>query len=167
MKIDRAFQLGCSDLFRSARTFFRKVTKDVRGAAAIEFGLMIPLLALIVVSVTDIGLGVYRKMQVENAAQAGAQYAMVHGFDQTAISNAVTNATNSTSISAAPNPSQFCGCPSTTGVGTASCGSTCSTGSVAGSYATVSAQATYSTLLNYQLVPSSYTFTAQSTARLQ
>ena len=47
---------------------------------------MIPLFGLMLVSVADIGLSVYRKMQVEAAAQTGAQYAMVRGFDSSSIS---------------------------------------------------------------------------------
>jgi Flp pilus assembly protein TadG len=140
---------------------------DTRGAAAIEFGIMIPLLSLMLVSVTDIGLAVYRKMQVEEAAQAGAQYAIARGFDASGISNAVTSATNSTAITASPGAVQFCGCPSSTGVSTVSCGTVCTGGAQAGTYATVSAQATYYTLINYQIVAATYTYNAQATARLQ
>ncbi|UPK40358.1 hypothetical protein IVB18_18615 [Bradyrhizobium sp. 186] len=128
---------------------------------------MIPLLSLMVVSVSDIGLAVYRKMQVEDAAQAGAQYAIVHGFDMSGISSAVTSATNSTAITASPSPVQFCGCPTSTGVSSVSCGTVCTGGAQAGTYATVSAQATYYTLINYQIVGATYTYNAQSTARLQ
>ncbi|ANW05758.1 TadE/TadG family type IV pilus assembly protein [Bradyrhizobium icense] len=128
---------------------------------------MIPLFALMVVSVTDIGLAVYRKMQVENAAQAGAQYAIVRGFNKSAISSAVIAATNSSAVSASPEPVQYCGCPTSTGVSTVSCGTVCPGGAVAGTYAKVSAQATYYTLINYQLVANSYSFNAESTARLQ
>jgi len=128
---------------------------------------MIPLLSLMVVSVTDIGIAVYRKMQVEDAAQAGAQYAIANGFDATAISNAVTSATNSTAVAATPAPVQFCGCPTSAGVSTVGCGTLCPSGTQAGTYTTVSAQATYDTLINYQIVAPTYTYTAQSTARLQ
>ena len=156
--------------FRQVRWWAHRfwcAVRDTSGAAAIEFGIMIPLLSLMVVSVTDIGLAVYRKMQVENAAQAGAQYAIARGFDTTGISNAVTGATNSSVISASPAPIQFCGCPTSTGLSAMSCGAVCSSGAVAGTYATVSAQATYQTLFNYQIVANSYTFNAQSTTRLQ
>ncbi|WP_229194777.1 TadE/TadG family type IV pilus assembly protein [Bradyrhizobium acaciae] len=145
----------------------RAAGRDRRGVAAIEFGIMIPLLSLMVVSVTDIGLALFRKMQVENAAQAGAQYAIVRGFDTTGVSNAVTAATNSTAITASPNPIQFCGCPTSAGVSTVSCGAVCPSGAQAGTYAMVSAQGTYYTLINYQIVATSYTYNAQSTARLQ
>jgi Flp pilus assembly protein TadG len=149
------------------REFVRAAVHDTSGAAAIEFGIVIPLLALMVVSVADIGIAVYRKMQVEDAAQAGAQYAIARGYDTNGISNAVTSATNSTAVTASPPPVQFCGCPTNTGVSTVSCGSFCTGGALAGTYATVSAQATYDTLINYQIVPTSYTYNAQSTARLQ
>jgi len=145
----------------------RAAGHDRRGVAAIEFGIMIPLLSLMVVSVTDIGLALFRKMQVENAAQAGAQYAIVRGFDTTGVSNAVMAATNSTAITASPNPIQFCGCPTSAGVSTVSCGAVCPSGAQAGTYAMVSAQGTYYTLINYQIVATSYTYNAQSTARLQ
>lgn len=145
----------------------RAAMRDTRGVAAIEFGIMIPLFSLLVISVTDIGLAVYRKMQVEDAAQAGAQYAIAHSFDTTAISNAVINATNSAAVSASPSPVQFCGCPTSTGLITTTCGGLCTSGAVAGTYAKVSAQATYATLFNYQVVPTSYTFNAQAIARLK
>jgi Flp pilus assembly protein TadG len=153
--------------FGTPRHLFRNVLRDTGGAAAIEFGLMIPIFSLMVVSVTDIGLAVYRKMQVENAAQAGAQYAIVRGFSQTGISNAVTSATNSPAVTASPEPVQFCGCPTSTGVSTVSCGTVCPGGAMAGTYAKVSAQGTYYTLINYQVVANSYSLSAQSTARLQ
>jgi Flp pilus assembly protein TadG len=141
--------------------------RETGGAAAVEFGIMIPLLSLMVISVTDVGLAVYRKMQVEGAAQAGAQYAIVRGFDANGITNAVTSATNSSAISASPSPVQFCGCPTSGGVSSVTCGTVCTGGAQAGTYATVSAQATYYTMINYQIVGPSYTVSAQSTARLQ
>lgn len=153
--------------FGTIRRLVPSIIRDTGGAAAIEFGFMIPLFSLMVVSVTDIGLAVYRKMQVENAAQAGAQYAIARGFSQAGISNAVTGATNSSAVSASPEPGQFCGCPANIGVSTVSCGTVCAGGAVAGTYAKVSAQATYHTLINYQIVGNIYVVSAQSTVRLQ
>jgi Flp pilus assembly protein TadG len=141
--------------------------RDKRGVAAVEFGLMIPLLSLMAVSVTDIGLALYRKMQVEEAAQAGAQYAIARGFDASGISSAVTNATSSTDITASPAPVQFCGCPTSAGVSAVTCGTACTGGAQAGTYTTVSARATYYTIINYQIVAATYTYSAQATARLQ
>ncbi|MBR0801887.1 pilus assembly protein [Bradyrhizobium jicamae] len=145
----------------------RRFGKDTRGVAAIEFGIMVPLLSLLVVSVTDIGLAVYRKMQVEGSSQAGVEYAIAHGYDSNAISTAVVAATNSNAISASPAPTKFCGCATASGVSTISCGTTCPGGKSAGTYTVVSAQGSYSTIINYQIVPNSYVINTQSTARLQ
>lgn len=145
----------------------RAAVSDKRGVAAAEFGILIPVLSLMVVSVTDIGLALYRKMQVENAAQAGAQYAIARGFDASGISNAVRSATSATDITASPPPVQFCGCPTSAGVSTVTCGTVCTGGAQAGTYTTVSARATYYTIIDYQIVAATYTYSAQSTARLQ
>jgi Flp pilus assembly protein TadG len=147
--------------------FFVRAAGDTSGAAAIEFGIVVPLLALMVTAVIDLGFGIYYKMQVEDAAQVGAQWAMKNGFDATMISNAVTSATNASAISASPTPFQFCGCATGSSVSTATCGATCPGGAQAGTYATVSAQRTYYTILSYPIFPSSYNFTVQATARLQ
>lgn len=141
--------------------------RDRKGAAAVEFALIAPLLAMMIILTVDLGMGIFSKMQVEDAAQAGAQYAIIHGFDSSAISSVVTNATSNSGISSSPAPVQFCGCPSAAGITAASCSGVCSTGNAPGTYVTVSAQGTYSTLVNYSIVPSSYTFNAQSTARLK
>ena len=147
--------------------FFARAAGSTSGAAAIEFGIVVPLLALMVTCVIDLGFGIYYKMQVEDAAQIGAQWAMKNPFDATMISNAVTSATNASAITASPAPFQFCGCATGSSVSTATCGATCPGGAQAGTYATVSAQRTYNTILSYPILPSSYNFTAQATLRLQ
>src|SRR5262249_10207930 len=137
------------------------------GLAAVEFALIVPLLATAIICTVDLGLGVYRKMQVQNAAQAGAEYALTHGFLASTVTTATTSATSYSGIQATPAPAQFCGCPSGTGVTSTACGTNCAGGAQAGTYVTVSAQAVYNTLLPYPLLPSSYTLTAQSTVRTQ
>jgi Flp pilus assembly protein TadG len=137
------------------------------GALAVEFALIAPILLLIMVASVDLGMGLYTRMQVQNAAQAGVEYAIAHGFAATAISSAVTSATSLSGIEAAPAPSEFCGCPTASGVTTATCGSTCSGGIGAGTYVTVTAQATYTTVVPFPLFPDSYSFTEASTVRIQ
>lgn len=131
-----------------------------------EFGLIAPMLAAILLPVIDIGIGFYQRMQVQDAAQAGAQYAMTHGWNSTAIQNAVTSATT-LSIGASPAPVRSCGCPGTASVVSAACGSACTDGHPAGTYVTVSAQALYTTLVPYPGLGNSVTLSAQSTARIQ
>jgi Flp pilus assembly protein TadG len=136
------------------------------GGAAVEFSVAAPVLAIIFVPLIDIGMAVYQQMQVQDAAQAGAQYAMVHGWNSGAIQTAVTSATP-LSVSAAPAPSKTCGCPDSSSVSPAACGSTCADGRNAGTYVTVGAQATYTPLLPYPTMGNSVTLSAQATARIQ
>jgi Flp pilus assembly protein TadG len=137
------------------------------GASAVEFGLIAGLLCFLLVGLIDFGMGYWEKIQVGNAARAGVQYAIAKGWDQTGISTAVTSATGLSSISASPAPTQACGCPSaSSGIAAASCGSNCTGGGTAGTYVTVSASATYSTLLSYPGIASSFALTAINTVRI-
>ena len=161
-----AKRYSCRVLTRGLRRLFIRTARDTSGVAAIEFGVVVPILTLMAIAIADIGMGVYRKMQVEDAAQAGTEWAIRNGFDSNAISNAVTSATNAPVI-ASPAPQQFCGCATGSSVSSVACGTPCPDGVLAGTYATVSAQLTYNTTLSYGIVPSTYTFNAQSTVRLQ
>jgi Flp pilus assembly protein TadG len=138
-----------------------------RATAVIEFSFIAPVVVLMMVCAVDLGLGTYRNMQVQMAAQAGAQYAMVHGFNPGAVASAVTGATTYTDVTVTPAPSQFCGCTSAAGVAVNACNASCPEGGAPGTYVIVSAQATYTPLLPYPLLPAAFNLTAQSTVRTQ
>ena len=152
---------------KSLRRLLSGTDDGTRGVAAIEFAIIAPVFVLMLVCTVDMGMGFYRKMQVQNAAQAGAQYAAVSGFLASSISSAVVNATPFAGITASPAPSQFCGCASNSGVTNVACGSACPGGSSPGTYVTVSAQGTYTTLFAYPGIAGSFTFLAQPTVRIQ
>jgi Flp pilus assembly protein TadG len=152
---------------RALCRFISNGEDGIRGVAAIELAIIAPILLLFLICTLDLGIGIYRNMQVQNAAQAGAQYAIAHGFQASSISSAVANATSFSGISANPAPNQFCGCAASTGITNTACGSKCSGGSLAATYVTVSAQGTYNTLFQYPIIPNSYTFMAQPTVRIQ
>jgi Flp pilus assembly protein TadG len=144
-----------------------------RGAAIVEFALILPFLILLMVGLFDLGFGAYQSMQVHAAAEAGAQYAAIKypggSWTQaqiTAIAAAVTGATGTSGIAATPAPSQVCGCPDG-GIFTLkpSCG-TCPSGSSPGVYASVSAQVTYSPVLPYPGLPDPLTLTGQAYRRI-
>lgn len=156
-----------ASLRRQILRFAGRAEDGIRGAVSVEFVIIAPALALMLVCTLDLGMGIYRKMQVQNAAQAGAAYAVLHGFTESSIENAVTSATSFAGVSASPVPSEFCGCASSSGVSAATCASTCSSGFSPGTYVTVSAQGTYTTLVPYPVVPNSYALSAQSTVRIK
>jgi len=167
--LSRAGAIGC--LIASASSpllrLFACVRRRKDGAAAVEFAVALPLLAGILLPMLDIGMATYQEMQVIDAAQAGADYALEHGWNSTAIQSAVTNATNLAGVSASPSPSNFCGCPSGSAVASATCGSTCASGLVAGSYVTVGAQVTFTPLVPYSGFGSSVVLHGTSTVRIQ
>jgi Flp pilus assembly protein TadG len=138
-----------------------------RGNAAIEFAIATPILIGLLVPVADLGMAFSQQLQVQQAAQSGAQYALLHGYNSTAISNAVTAGTTLSSVTAAPAPTQSCGCPSGTAITAATCASTCSNGETAGTYVFVNAQSPYTPALPYSVLGSSLTLTAQSAVRVQ
>lgn len=139
----------------------------IDGLAAIEFAFLAPILLMLTVCTVDLGIAYYDAMQVENAAQAGSEYAAVHGYKIASISQAITSTSNLSGLAASPAPTEFCGCPSGSGLTTATCGSTCSDSSLAGTYVTVSATATYTTLIHYPMLPASFTFVNSAVARIQ
>jgi Flp pilus assembly protein TadG len=158
---------------RLLRRFIGGAQDGTGGSLAVEFALILPTLILMMIGTADFGMGFYRKMQVQDAAQAGAQWATANSsFDSTKISTAVTSATSFSGIAASPAPHQDCGCAASTGVtfngDTAPfCSSRCPDTTVAGTYVTASATATYTTMLSYPGIPARFTFPAQTTVRIQ
>lgn len=150
------------------RRFLFDRDRGVSGVAAIELALVAPILVLMLVASFDLGLGLYRDMQVQTAAQAGAQYAIEHGYtSSSAIANAVTSATSYSGVSASPAPSRFCGCVSNGAISNVTCTSVCADGTSPGTYVRASSKATYTTILPYPTIPNSFTLTSQSTVRIQ
>jgi Flp pilus assembly protein TadG len=150
-----------------AIALLRKFFRASSGVAAIEFAFVSILLVTLLLVVTDFGLAANRKMQVQSAAQAGAQYAMARGYKPGSIESAVKNSTSYAGIDANPAPVQFCGCPLGTGVQAATCGAPCAGGSTAGTYVTVSATGNYQPILPNYFMPDNLTFNSASTARIK
>jgi pilus assembly protein CpaE len=144
----------------------RDAAGDSAGAAAIEFAIIAPVLALFILGLIDLGLGFAAQMSVSQAAQSGSYYALLKGYDTANIASAIQNASNATNISGSS--SQSCGCPTSSGgVASAACGSSCPNGQTAGTYVTVSAQYQYSTILPYPSLTSPMTLSAVSMVRIK
>jgi Flp pilus assembly protein TadG len=161
-------------LAKRLAAFFGRERLAVAGVAAIELAMVSPLLATGVLGAGELGISILRETQVQFAAQAGITYVTANGFNSTKMSTAITNATNYTSITATPAPSQFCGCASATGVTvvstcttTCTCTSTCSSGFTAGTYVTSSAKALFSPIIPNPWQASTVTLAYQATVRIQ
>ena len=136
------------------------------GAAALELGLMAPFLILLVVGAVDLGSAVYKGMEAQNAAEAGAVFASKYGLNVAGISAAVANATGSAGITATPTPAQFCGCPTTTGIASTACTSACGDGSAPGQYVRINARITHQTMFSSTGLTLPATITGEAVVRL-
>jgi Flp pilus assembly protein TadG len=168
---------------------FKSMLGDRCGAAVIEFALVSTVMIAILLPLIDVGMGFWYKDQVITAAEAGAHYAFVYGWDgstSSLITTRVTAATGLSSISATPAPTRKCGCwTGTTGnpysvtlytlspANTGPCSSSAapnqcpSPNSAAPKYyITSSATVTYTPILNYGGFGNSITLTASSTTLL-
>ncbi len=138
-----------------------------QGVSAIEFAVVGGTLSLLLLGILDFGRAYWEKVQVGDAAQAGADYAQRNGYSSTAIQSAVTNATALSGVQASPAPSQFCGCPNaSSGVTSSSCTATCSDGTTAGTYVTVNANVSYSTIFAWPGLTNPMTLASSVTVRI-
>ncbi len=141
--------------------------KRTRGAAAIEFALTMPIVALLFAGLFDLGYLAYETMEVQAAAEAGAQYAGQNTWNATAIAAAVTGATGMIGITASPAPAQFCACPTGAALTPATCGTTCSGGGTTSTYGQISTQKQHWTVLPYPTVPRPFIITGRAIRRLK
>jgi Flp pilus assembly protein TadG len=124
--------------------------KDKKGNAAAEFGLLFPILLVAILGVVDLGWDAVEAQSASAAAQAGADYAIVNGFDVAGITSAVTSSSSLGGITASPAPTNTkTGCASGTGIG--SCA-----GQPAGTYVVVSAKASFAPILSWVGTPPSF-----------
>jgi hypothetical protein len=171
---------------RTCLTRVSALARDRRGMSAVEFGLAAPVLLAVLTPVIDLGLAFSQKIQVQQAAAAGAQYVSLNYWTdtswQTNTISAVTSATTlpvcggqsgCTPTTAAP-IKNTCGCPNSTHTdiidarSSGVCPSACpSDGEKPGTYITVAAQLIYTSVMPYSILGSSVTLSAQSLVRVQ
>jgi Flp pilus assembly protein TadG len=145
--------------------FCRHIWSDRQGAAAAEAALVMPLLLLVMAGLIDGSRVIVRAMQVDAAAQAGAEYARKNGWNRAAIQSAVAEAT-SLAVTASPAPQLIRACATASGVQSTNA-PTCPGGGPPGDFVVVTAQATYSALMPWPGVPVASTLQGRAMVRLQ
>jgi Flp pilus assembly protein TadG len=131
----------------------------------------------------DFGLTFYNKIEMQNAAQAGAQWAIANRiYNSSLIQVAAQNATNLPTSQITVSSSEFCGCSINSSgnavvalLSSSACtvapNSTCNSTGVAGNYVTVTATPTntYNSLVPpiYGLMSSTPNISATTTVRIQ
>lgn len=152
------------------RSMSRGLARHEEGSALIELALILPLLLVLFMGAVDLGRAFYYSNTVVRAAEAGALYGSENPTDPTGMIDASDEAMG-TAFSNAPdmsgvNSTAGYGCECNSGSGqSAGCTSTlsCSTNEVY--YVTVTANATYKTLIPWPGIPSSYNMSSTVTMR--
>lgn len=124
----------------SSRAAIKELLRLESGAGAAEFALVLPIVVTLLIGIIDIGRMAWTKMEVQAAARAGANYALVNAaqsFVPADIKAAVTSATNLAVT--AGEPTKEAGCLDASGTTVVAC----SGGLVAGEYVSVQASTTY------------------------
>src|SRR5690349_8372505 len=103
-------------LLRPRRPWIGALARDRRGMSAVEFGLAAPIFLGALSPVIDIGMAFSHQIRVNQAVEAGAQYAAMNPYNPDSwASNIQSAVTNATTMSVSPNVgSQTCGCPNST-----------------------------------------------------
>jgi Flp pilus assembly protein TadG len=165
-------------LLRPSLTWIGALARDRRGVSAVEFGLAAPVFLAALSPVIDLGLAFSQQIRVNQAVEAGAAYAAVNPYNSgtswsSGVSSAITNATT-LSVSPTVGP-ETCGCPNSTntaivtGVNYGSppnCTGTCPDGTSPGYYITISATASYTSVMPYPII-NNPTLSSQAVVRIQ
>jgi Flp pilus assembly protein TadG len=76
---------------------WRRLARDTRGIAAVEFALFTPVFALLVAGIIDLGGALYTKFKLDSAVTAGANFAQISAANVSAT-NGQTLASNIATI---------------------------------------------------------------------
>jgi Flp pilus assembly protein TadG len=156
--------------------------RSQRGQAMVELAVALPLLLIVIAGAVDFGTACYIAIEVTSAARAGAQYGVQNAatmVDITGMQLAAQNEAQNISttcntlagrtcwVSGYPVATYGCECADGTGVTptTAICTS-CSNGNHFVNYVSVVTQATYTPMIPWPGIKSSYTFNGNAKLRL-
>lgn len=99
------------------RNTLKKQATEKRGAALVEFAIILLPLSWITIGATDIGMYVLAKHQVSSMANIATHYAATHGVDganfTAIVRKSILNPITATGQIEISNPSVICGCSAT------------------------------------------------------
>lgn len=154
-------------LMRNVLSNARALVVNRDGNAFVELGIAMPIILVCVSAVANLTIHISTSASLQSASDAGARKAAQLGFDQSAITSAVQNATGLSGVQASPSPRKTCGCPtSSQAIQIAQCSTQCSDGSTPTSYALVSATVSYADPVPIFGTGGTSTITSTSWARL-
>ncbi len=106
---------------RARSSIFGRLSKDQRGASAVEFALLSPIFGLLLAGTLDMGASIYAQFGLNAAVSAGANYALANASSVSSSNAATLSSTISKLVAGAQ------GSSAVTGVATVNSGSSAST----------------------------------------
>jgi Flp pilus assembly protein TadG len=82
--------------------------RSTRAAAAVEFAILVPVIAALLTGIANYGLAMFDKIELIGAARADVQYALLDASDTTAIANSVVDAANLSITTSDVTTTEFC-----------------------------------------------------------
>lgn len=151
----------------------RRFTSDQRGAVAVEFGFIFPLLITMLLGMIEVSQAISAHLAVQSAARTGAHFGLVKPPVQGDVAPIIaatkaampsnwtgSGATDPAEISA----SVYCECELT---GPAACGTACAAGEKSLSYLKVDVAKTYTPLVQLRYFAPTFQFKNSSQVRLK
>ena len=124
------------------RALLRRFRTADKGAALVEFAIVVPILSAFVIGIVQYGGMVIAYNQMHDAVSSGAIYVMRGGSDATAIKAVTVESWPNPPGDANVNVNQACSCAGVT----QTCSALCADGSFPQSFTTISATGTYAGL---------------------
>jgi Flp pilus assembly pilin Flp len=143
----------------------KRLPRDERGTAAVEFALLAPVLLMLAAGAIDVSRLIAQTMQVRAAAQAGADYALKNGvdpWDPGAIQGAVTAATP---LAVTPVAAEEVGCASGSAI-VPPPGPLCAAGGTPGTFVNVDATASFTPIVPWNAIVLPAQVRGQATVRV-
>lgn len=140
------------------------------GIAAVEFAIIAPVLILLLAGAVSFGVGLRMKMEVGNAARAGAAYASSNPFNRVEITKAAQNATvlaNGVTVKSIDQVTNSCTDPASGALSPAGSGPCPGTGAKPGTYVTVTTEMPYSFILPVPGMATETTLHGKAVARTE
>jgi hypothetical protein len=143
--------------------------RSAGGNISVEFALVLPFLILLILGATDFGRGFVEKLRLNNAARAGAQYALANHNKETAalyagVEQSAQDDAEDLDQILDVDPNIYCKCLDGTEL---ACGQPCSGGEVPMRYIEVDVSGPFEFLFDYPTTTGSMTLSGHAELRLR
>jgi Flp pilus assembly protein TadG len=144
--------------------FYRYMKSD-DGASAVEFGIFMPIIAMLVVAMADFGFYLHHKMMMQELSRAAVEYIVQGGNESDIEANVFANsrvyqAAEASGREVETFTERSCECRNLVPV---SCTSSCGTGDYLRTFYSVEVRSTYTPIVPYPGLPESVEIMGTST----